>query len=188
MDDVNLSVSVVSQGWGWEREDDSTDGWCLRWSKEREERDRESGEKGSKRTFRLIKEQADRIIPGLTFTTDLPEDNPDGRCPMLDLKVWTESVDRQCVIRHTFFEKEISAPLVFHAKAAHSWRTKIVVLSEELRRRLRNTDRWHTLSERREIVGRFLQKLADSGYDPGMREEVIKSAVRKHHMAAGSQR
>ena len=51
---------------------------------------------------------------------------------MLDLKeVGTDGV---VIVRHTFYEKEISAPLVFNAKASHSWRTKIVVLSEELRR------------------------------------------------------
>ena len=115
-----MAVSIVSQGLGWEREDGSTDGWCLRWSKEREDSDKESGETGPQRTFRLIKEQADRIIPGLSFATDLPEDNPDGRCPMLDLKVWTENVDGVCVIHHTFFEKDISAPLMFHARASHA--------------------------------------------------------------------
>lgn len=41
------------------------------------------------------------------------------------------------MIRHTIYEKEISAPLLFHTKASHSWRTKIVVLSEELRKRIR---------------------------------------------------
>ena len=75
------------------------------------------GETAAQRTFRMIREQVDRIIPGLTFTTDLLEDNIDGRCPMLDLKVWAETGDGACVICHTFYENEISAPLVFHARA-----------------------------------------------------------------------
>lgn len=86
------------------------------------------------RTFRFLREEEDRIIPGLEFTTDLSSDNKDSRCPRLDLKVWAEKEGEGCVIWHTFYEKEISAPMVFHVKASHSWRTKIVVLSEELRR------------------------------------------------------
>ena len=70
--------------------------------------------------FRLIREQADRIIPGLAFTMDLPEDNANGKCPMLDLKVWVEKEGESCIICHTFYEKDISAPLVFHAKASHA--------------------------------------------------------------------
>ena len=88
----------------------------------------------------MIREEADRIIPGLEFTTDLSSDNKDSRCPRLDLKVWAEKEGEGCVIWHTCYEKEISAPLVFHAKASHSWRTKIVVLSEELRKRIRYMD------------------------------------------------
>ena len=74
-----------------------------------------------------------------------------------------------------------SAPLVFHAKASHSWKTKIVVLAEELRRRLRNADSRHTLKDLLVIVRTFLQKMADSGYDPGTRSEVVRLAVRKHY-------
>ena len=40
------------------------------------------------RTFRFLREEEDRIIPGLEFTTDLSSDNKDSRCPRLDLKVW----------------------------------------------------------------------------------------------------
>ena len=60
------------------------------------------------------------IIPCLTFTSDLAEDNIDERCLMLDLKVWAETGDGACVIHHTFYEKEISAPLVFHNKVFHA--------------------------------------------------------------------
>ena len=79
-----------------------------------------------------------------------------------------------------FEGNSISAPLVFHSQASHTWKTKIVVLSEELRRRFRNMDVFHSWSARKEVVGRFLQKMKNSGYDQ-VTGEVIKSAVRKHH-------
>ena len=90
------------------------------WCQEQEKADKESEETAHQRTFRFMREEADNIIPGLAFTTDRPSDNKDGRCPMLDLKVWAESVDGICNIRHKFYKKEISAPLVFHARASHS--------------------------------------------------------------------
>ena len=61
------------------------------------------------------------------------------------------------------------------------WKSKIVVLSKELRRRLRNSDKRHSTAELLEIIEKFLQKMSDSGYDPKTREEVVRSAVRKHH-------
>ena len=69
--------------------------------------------------------------------------------------------------------------LVFHAKESHIWRIKIVVLSEQLRRRYRNVDEKHSLGEKKEVIRRFLNKIMDSGYDLSTREEVIKSVTKK---------
>ena len=94
---------------------------------------------------------------------------------MLDLKVWKEvGEDGIAVVRHTFYEKDVSAPLVFHAKGAHTWRSKLVTLSEEVRRRLRNTDRLHTEAEVVQMIATFAQKLIDSHYDTSARQEIIK--------------
>ena len=53
------------------------------------------------------------------------------------------------------------------------------MLAEELRRRIRKIDRRHPLTERREIVGNFQQKLTNSGYNLKTREEIMKYAVKK---------
>ena len=42
------------------------------------------------RTLDSIREEANELIKGLKFTVDCRERNGDGRCPMLDLKVWKE--------------------------------------------------------------------------------------------------
>ena len=39
----------------------------------------------------------------------------------------------------------------------------------------------HNQEEKLSIIKKFLQKMTDSGYDRKTREEVIKSALRKHH-------
>ena len=55
------------------------------------------------------------------------------------------------------------------------------MLAEELRRRFRNMDSWHSTQEKRDTFRAFLQKISDSGYNLSTRKEVVKSAVRKHH-------
>ena len=78
---------------------------------------------------------------------------------MLDLKVWKETAgDGNILIRHTFYEKEVTSPLVFHAKGAYTWRSKLVTLAEEVTRRLRNMDRVHERTEILEVLKRFSKK------------------------------
>ena len=70
------------------------------------------------------------------FTVDSQEQLSDNKCPMLDLKVWKEKDHGgQTVIRHTFYEKEVTSPIVFHARGAHTWRSKLVTLLEEVNRK-----------------------------------------------------
>ena len=82
------------------------------------------------------------MVKGLSFTIDSQEKHGGGKYPMLDLLVWKESSQEgTSIIRHTFHEKEVTSPLVIHAKGAHTWRSKLVTLAEEVRRRLCNMDR-----------------------------------------------
>ena len=151
----------------------------MRWSREREIQDQESGESDVSRTMELIRELSDKLIPGLKFTKDLPELHASGRCLMLDIQVWLEKRKGYSVIRHSFYQKEITSPLVFHAQGAHSWRSKLITLAEEMRRRYLHMDQDHTWEEQYPIMKDFLQKMADSGYSHQTREEVIKSATTK---------
>ena len=66
-----------------------------------------------------------------------------GNLPMADTKVsfgaigdlWdTHTRTRNDVIRHTYYEKDVTSSLMFHAKGAHTWRSKLVTLGEEVRR------------------------------------------------------
>ena len=123
VDDVNLATSIIPKGHSWKV---SPEGRMLEWSQERADTDMEEGLSDSMRTLELIREEANVQVKGLKFTVDSQEKNPDGKCPMLDLKVWKEQTEEGVTIRHTFFEKDVSSPLVFHAKGAHTWRSKLV--------------------------------------------------------------
>ena len=105
---------------------------------------------------------------------------------MLDLEVWLDRrEDGTQRIRHRFYEKPMASPLVFGAMSAYTWRTKIVTLGEELKRRMMNTDGAHSEEEIVEIGRRFLKKMTDSGYGTATREEVIKSGLRSYYRRLG---
>ena len=136
----------------------------------------------NERTLELIKDEANQLIKGLKFTIDCQEQNSDGKCPMLDLKVWQEvNSEGVVVVWHTFYEKEVTAPLVFHAKGAHTWCSKLVTLGEEVKRILMNMDRNHTEEEKAVEVEKFLRKMVNSGYGPPTRKEVAISGIRRFY-------
>ena len=88
----------------------------------------------------LVQQAANRLITGIKFTTDLPSRYKTGKVPMLDLQVWTEPAynGQGTKIRHTFYEKDVTSPLVFHARGACAMKQKIITLAEETKRRLYN--------------------------------------------------
>ena len=55
-------------------------------------------------------------------------------------------------------------PRVIMSKSAMSKQSKVATLSNEVFRRMTNTDRLHSTNERAEIVNVYIQKLATSGY------------------------
>merc|ERR1711867_429748 len=103
--------------------------------------DNEGGKTDTLRTMELIREVGNTLVPGLKLTIDLPELHPNGKCPMLDIQVWKEVTEEDfCIVRHSFYQKPTTSPLVFHSGGAHAWRIKIVTLAEEMRRRLLHMD------------------------------------------------
>ena len=67
-------------------------------------------------------------------------------------------------MRHLFYEKPTMSPTLFHALYAYQWRSRWVIMSEELRRRLIHIDYNHTREEVLMVVIRLLQKIEDNGY------------------------
>ena len=121
----------------------------------------------------------DRMVPGLRLTQDLPENHVSEKCPKLDFQVWVQETEEYSVIRHTFFQKATTSPLVFHAQGGYGWKPMMTTLSEEQGRRFTNMDMYHTDQEILEVVKDFLQKLADSGYNHNHRVEIIRSWCRR---------
>ena len=100
---------------------------------------------------------------------------------MLDVSVWLDRKEGHPRIRHSFFEKPITSPLVFHGRGACASRQKIVTLSEEIKRRMLNMDPVHTKEERLQIILKFSQKMVDSGYVSDTRKEILISGITRYY-------
>ena len=104
VEDVNLATGLILVGWYLKEGDDGRR--KLLWFKEKDKQDRYSGAVNDMRTFPWIKEEADRLIPGLMFTVDLPRNHIEEKCPMLVLKL-SQDVDTNAGtvrIRHSYYE------------------------------------------------------------------------------------
>ena len=62
----------------------------MRWDREWEREDNESGEKADSRTFRELRQLGNSIDPDINMKEDIPSKNEDGKLPVLDTKVWVE--------------------------------------------------------------------------------------------------
>ena len=119
------------------------------------------------------------LIEGIKFTIDLPEKNKSEKVPMLDLAVWMETGDDGVrKIRHNYYEKPTTNPLVFHGRGACAIKQKVVIHGEEVKRRLLNQDREHSEEERKKELFKFCQKLMDSEYPREVRKEIVTSRVK----------
>ena len=83
VDDINIVTEYVPLGSRW-------DGDQLTQTEETLLEDRMSGVSREALTMRIVLELANRIIPWLFFTSDLPEDHDNKKIPMLDLQVWLQ--------------------------------------------------------------------------------------------------
>ena len=161
VDDVNLVTGILEKGWRWVRQE--TGSLELEWTEERYEEDVRKNEPDEVRSMERMREMASSLVEGIVFTVDLPINHESKRVPMIDITVWLDQDHGgNPRVRHTYFEKVTTSPLVFHRREACSSKQKIVTLAEEARRRLTNQDKSHSVEERIQELRKFSQKMIDS--------------------------
>ena len=69
--------------------------------------------------MRKLKALADSIDPNLKATTDVGSNHEDGRLPILDLKVWIQSISGVYTIMHSHYIKEVASKLVMLESSSH---------------------------------------------------------------------
>ena len=130
-------------------------------------------------TAEFVRSIASSIYTGLVFTADCPSTNADNKLPVLDLKLWLESgVEGETIVRHQFYEKEMTSQLVIHKNSALGWSVKRATLVNEVKRRLYNTDSITPWSEKANMVSKLSVKMLKSGYNSSEIFTVVQGGVR----------
>ena len=170
VDDTNFYVEALAQGMRWEHGQ-------LLWTEEKEEEDKREGLSDSRRTLNVLLDVANSVYTFVKFTGDLPEDHDDGKCPMLDLSVWKESIGDQEIVKHAYYEKPCASQMVIMWDSAVPDRMKITTLSQEGVRRMRNCGLTSSSSDRAKVMSDLMMKMRRSGYNGKMRGMVLECAL-----------
>ena len=140
------------------------------------------------RTMLLIKELGDDIHSSIQLEVDYPSKHRDQKLPILDLKVWLETREKEIesqvvdvsVIMYEFYSKEMASKPVINARSALSWSTKRTVLTQEVLRVLLNCSKllpWESVVEN---VNEMVLRMQYSGYSEKFRYEVVNWALKTY--------
>ena len=130
---------------------------------------------GDERMAKILLSIANSIMPCVVMEGDWPSKNPDGKMPILDMKVWTDDSGN---ILYQHYEKDVSSKTVLHVKSAHSAACKRAVHTQELLRRLMNMS--HRLDWRGEVapvLTEYMARMKVAGYKEKYRREVLTHAL-----------
>ena len=128
----------------------------------------------------IIKLIGNDVYPSIQLEVDCPSNYDDGKLPILDLRVWIDTINGHNRILHEFYSKEISSKAVIHAKSALSWQQKRTVLTQEILRVILNCSEdisWEVIVQH---VNKMVLRLQFSGYTQKFRYEVVKAALKAY--------
>ena len=98
-----------------------------------------------------------------SINVDFP--NNDNKLPTLDTSIWVSRPDDlPPFITYEFFEKPTNSKYCLLEKSAMDFSSKMSILSNDLCRRMLNTDQDIPQARRNEIVDIYSMKLLRSGY------------------------
>jgi len=140
------------------------------------------------RTMPLIKQIGDDIHLLIQLEVDYPSKHRDQKLPILDLKVWLETREKEIenqvvnvsVIMYEFYSKEMASKAVINARSALSWSTKRTVLTQEVLRVLLNRSKLLPWERVVENVNEMVLRMQYSGYSEKLRYEVVNSALKAY--------
>ena len=127
---------------------------------------------------------ADSIHPMIQLEEDYPSQHPDGKIPILDLKVWVreeehqEDRERKVELFYHYYRKPMSNWLLIPANSALSAATKRTALTQYGLRILRNSKPEIGWQQRADMLSVFMERMRDSGYGEQYRLETIQSILR----------
>ena len=142
------------------------------------------------RTFTLIKSIGESIHESIKLETDVPSNHGDKKLPLLDLKVYivhdqfenNGNIITTTKILHEYYMKEMSCKLVIHKDSALAISTKRTILTQMCLRIMLNCSTDLPWSITAGHLTSFMLRMQISGYDEGLRFEILKSAIKAYEM------
>jgi hypothetical protein len=98
MDDQATGVRVIPRVMRWNPEQKNVV-FC------QEQYEKDEGRKDDARTMEVMRDMSNSINPRIKLVEDFPSNHPDGKMPVLDLKVWMDENGR---VAYKFFRKPMA--------------------------------------------------------------------------------
>ena len=171
VDDNTVISSRIPKGWRYNSQLSRME-WRLEWEEE------DAALKPDCVTAKVMASIMSSIDPDIQLTWDAPGNNPDGRMPVLDLKLWLES-DENGVnrVRFCFYEKPMASQYVIKRESALPWQVKKMTLAGEVARRCLNMDTQAWEEEGCQVMDKFNFKMLSSGYTEHERRVIVKEGL-----------
>ena len=119
--------------------------------------------------------------PMVQFTVDAPWDHSSGYVPILDVQAKPITTqDGEQDVEYLFYEKGISNTKILMERSAMSTRVKMETTSNEVFRRIYNTDRKVDNEVKVEILNRYMVKMKMSGYNQSQRLQALLGGIRRY--------
>ena len=166
MDDGRSFMPPVKPGWRWRNGE-------LVFTKKWERADLEEGVSGTEITRRIVEGSMNEVFQFLRFTTEVGE-GEEGWLPTLDLKIRTEENN---LVSFTYYEKPTVTNVMVQLRSAMEENSRIQILSNDMRRRISNTDPRQGKEEHVRIVDMFARKLLTSGYSKDQVRKIILGGI-----------
>ena len=134
------------------------------------------GEHRDDRMRRICLSLMNDLNKDLKFTAEVAGDFATGRLPTLDFELW---VAEDGSLQHNYFQKAMKTPFVVMRRSAMAQQQKLSILSNELVRRLSNTEfasKDH--SERVLVIDQYTSELKVSEYNRLEVKEIICCGIR----------
>ena len=158
-------LKAINPGW---RGDGKTIVYREDWRKE------EVGMTGYEKTESVLKDIMNSILPNMEFTTETCNDFESNTLPTLDTQLWI----RNGKVNYSYYEKPTTNKQVLNKKSAMSENGKIASLSQELIRRLKNTDLSLPQNNKDDIINMYCRKMVTSGYTRSQIHRIITAGLR----------
>ena len=169
VDDMRAIMKSINLGWRWE-------GKTMMYKEEWRKVEEEECITRTAKTAAVMRDIMNSLMAEISMTTETHEDFPDLTLPTLDTQVWMDSKEEKILYR--YYEKPMSSKLVTAKQSAMGQNGKMASLSQELIRRMKNTNLDLDQSQCDKVIDDYSVKLVSSGYERQQVHRVITSGLR----------